>query len=625
MERAPVDFTRRAARLALAVGRRQRWRLDELIRSRLYGSTPVFERRAAEPIKSTRAAPARLAPAVAGRPGGVPGVVAVLLDGKADGTNALAATAEYYGLDLENWIGPDATGRLGGGDVGGGSPLLGLCLEGLESLPDAWTALVQKRLAQGSTVLLNGVVAPEPLRSLLRYLGVDADVSDRPAGVQSVTFAADRPDFSAELAGLALETSTEAPVLSVGDGAILAYANGSSSARPVVVEMPVGPGRVVIHAGTQRLGTDLANVFESGQVLAVLPAMMLARQVYGDTAWHSPLALADLVIDDPVLHNGRLGIDYPGALMATEAADFHLTVAAVPRELPLAEPDVVRLLALHPERLSACYHGNDHAGYEFYRSSSGGRRFRSRPFPAQRSAIQEAADRGRRFARSAGYGLDRVMVFPHGIGAGDLLPSLGEAGFLASCNWLDRYPLEAAQPEDRDLGLRPADVAWGGFPLLWRRRPTDTAGFALDLFLGRPAIAFGHRKRLGSEFGWARDLAAGVNGLAINRRVFWRGLEEIARHAYQQRRAGPAWKVLMTANEICLHNPNPQARAYSVCRPHAPRGARLLSDSADAVSRADELVVTVMPGGRAVVRLVVPGSSDLPRPEGTEPQCTLPD
>ncbi|HEV1997624.1 MAG TPA: hypothetical protein VGR61_05795 [Candidatus Dormibacteraeota bacterium] len=541
-----------------------------------------------------------------------------------DEAMAVAAAARYYGLDLEVVSATAGPGRINESRLDAGYPMLGLSLEGLESLPEGWLGLVRNQLARGGTVHVNGVVSAEPLRSLLAGLGIDGGASDRSGAVSTVTFTADRPGFGAELGGLALETATEAPRLSIpSGGAILAHANWPSPAEAVTLEVPTGSGRLVVSAGTQRLRAGLAGAFEPHQVLSVLPAMMLMREVYGQCTWHAAMSMADLVIDDPMLCNNRLGIDYPSALAATEEGGFHLTVATVPRELSLAEPEVVALLAQHPERLSACYHGNDHAGYEFYRSSAGVRRFRSRALDTQLAAIRGAAERGHVFANRTGHSLDRVMVFPHGLSPAELLPSLGEAGFLATCNWLDRYPLEAPCPDDYDLGLRPADVGWGGFPLLWRRRPVDTAGLALDLFLGRPAIAFGHRKNLGTGFQWPRDLAARVNGLGVARPVVWRGLEEIARHAYLQRSDGTTWRALMTANEICLHNPDPEPRIYHICRPHAPTGAALVSESATAAA-ADELVVTVMPRARRIVRMVFPGASDLPRPGGRTAPCTLP-
>ena len=73
---------------------------------------------------------------------------------------------------------------------------------------------------------------------------------------------------------------------------------------------------------------------------------------------------------------------------------------------------------------------------------------------------------------------------------------LNALGFVASCNLDNRYPLEAEVPADPQLGMRPADTAWSGFPLLWRRGIGDS-GYVLDLFLGRPALTMRHRRQLG--------------------------------------------------------------------------------------------------------------------------------
>lgn len=68
------------------------------------------------------------------------------------------------------------------------------------------------------------------------------------------------------------------------------------------------------------------------------------------------------------------------------------------------------------------------------------------------------------------------------------------AGAAPTC-----LPPGGGPPEDTDLGLRPADLAWSGFPLLWRRGIEDQS-FPLDLLLGRPVLVFAHLRELGHNF-----------------------------------------------------------------------------------------------------------------------------
>jgi hypothetical protein len=358
------------------------------------------------------------------------------------------------------------------------------------------------------------------------------------------------------------------------------------------------------------------DVLESDRAGGLVVALLLLRQLYGQAAWHAPLPVANLTIDDPALRQGLLGVRYD--LLAAQARDhgFHVTIATVPGELELAEPAVLRRLLDQPHLLSACYHGCDHAGYEFPLTDAARTRYRPRGLDEQRAALAVAVERGRAFARERGCRLDRVMVFPYGVGPARLFPELHRLGFLATCNYWDKYPLEAGVPEDADLGLRPADLAWEGFPLLWRRSLEDR-GYLLDLLLGRPVLLFAHPRDLGHDFAPFVDRARIVNRATADTTA-WCGLEDVARHAYlQRRRPGADWEVLMTANEACLHNPDPTPRTYAVTRPALPRGAWLRTDADRGTHR---LRVTVPPGGTTVVFV---GRQRKPALAGGRRACSL--
>jgi hypothetical protein len=295
-----------------------------------------------------------------------------------------------------------------------------------------------------------------------------------------------------------------------------------------------------------------------------------------------------------------------------------VTVATIPAELGLAQPDVVAQLVESPDVISACYHGCDHDGYEFYRTEGSGLRHRPRPLDEQRAALRRAVDHGAGFARRTGYELDRVMVFPHGLGPAAILTDLHELGFVATCNLDNRYPLEAPVPDDGCLGLRPADTAWGGFPLLWRREMSDSS-YLLDLFIGRPALTFEHRRPLGQDFGPFVRRAQDIGRLTRGRAT-WRSLDEVARHAYLQRRDPErGWEVLMTSNEVCLHNPDPAPRSYAVRRPDLPAGDALQLDDRTP-STTQPFQVEVPAGATAVVR-VLPGGREPSL--GRRRQCSL--
>jgi hypothetical protein len=89
--------------------------------------------------------------------------------------------------------------------------------------------------------------------------------------------------------------------------------------------------------------------------------------------------------------------------------------------------------------------------------------------------------------------------------------------------------------------------------------------------------------------------------------VRWRSLDEVARHAYLQRRdPDGCWRVLMTASEACLHNPDDTPRQVAVERPHRPPGAvaQVEGGLLDGDAAGGCLAVTVPPRATATVRLL---------------------
>lgn len=213
------------------------------------------------------------------------------------------------------------------------------------------------------------------------------------------------------------------------------------------------------------------------------------------------------------------------------------------------------------------------------------------------------------------------MVFPHGIGPVPVLADLGRLGFIATCNASDRLPLGAVLPAPDETGLRPSDVCWGGFPTIWRRAISDLRTFALDLFLGRPAIAFSHRRALGSDMVPFRERAEAINRMG-GESIRWTRLETIAKHAYVQRRVSSreSWEVMMLGNEIELRNPDSITRDYLVRRDHLPPLAHLAASvSAGGVVETGPrevatIKVSVPPQGIAGIRVRLEDMIQLPEP-----------
>ncbi len=540
--------------------------------------------------------------------------------GSLDTGTALAECARFLGLAVEE-VGPAQAAPLMERALSGRWPLLGATPATVAALDErGWSAL-SAFLRGGGTLFLAGFgPASNPaLAELGVRLGLQqARAETLPYASSAILFPAKAVDYAQELAGVRIESAVQGFRLRAGGSLRTLCLNlAGAASEPTLVEQPAGPGRIVVSSFPARLPGTLARCFGPEQAPTFLPPLMMLRRLYGEAAWRPPAQLANFTVDDPALREGLLGLPYSRGARLAQEHGFHVTVATIPAELGLAQRQVVSQLVESPDVISACYHGCDHDGYEFYRTEGSGLRYRPRPLEEQRAALRRAVEHGAGFARRTGYELDRVMVFPHGLGPAAILTDLHELGFVATCNLDNRYPLEAPVPDDGWLGLRPADTAWGGFPLLWRREMSD-AGYLLDLFIGRPAMTFEHRRPLGKDFAPFVRRAQDISGLTRGRAV-WRSLDDVARHAYLQRRDPErGWEALMT-NEICLHNPDAAPRHYAVRRPDLPAGDALqLDDQVPATARP--LQVDVPPGSTAVVR-VLPGGREPSL--GRRRQCSL--
>jgi len=518
----------------------------------------------------------------------------------------VVAAADLLGLRVEQFD-QGAAERLIDRAIVDGWGLVAVPADALEELSRSAGAL-GAYVGRGGTVLLHGL--DERSNGALDQLGgVIGEHMPAVAGAPSgrrLLIPAERAEFGGPLAGTALESRCGEHALEPCDPAdVLAWSETGGERRPVVVERRAGRGRIVLDALRMADPAVPADVLSSGRSHALVVPLLLHRQVYGSAAWHAPQPVANFTIDDPALRSGSLGLRYD--LLALQARDhrFHVTIATVPRELPLADDVAVRRLRSHPDLLSACYHGCNHDGYEFYLAAGARTRHHPRPLAEQRAALGRAVERGLVFEAGTGCRLDRVMVFPYGVGPARLFPDLRRLGFLATCNYWDKYPLEATVPDRQDLGLRPADLAWEGFPLLWRRGIEDR-GFLLDLLLGRPSLSFAHRRALGSDFLPFVDRARAINRAARGG-VVWCGLEQVARHAHLHRKtSGAGWEVLMTGDEACLHNPDPSPRTCTVIRPDLPVRGRLETSQAQGGGR---LEVMIPAGGTCVVRVALVGAA----------------
>ena len=584
--------------LVVAALWRRIWHYEEVVRSLLWGTrlgyepTVILERTLIRIDASNHCRPEEpMREGQSDRVGSIRGA-----DHKR--SDWISMTARFYGLRTQTAV-PAGCASLLRAATRERWPLVGASSGELESWDAEALEAAAAYVRQGGALFLSENT-PQSQASLARLgatLGLQLPTCNelQAAGGAAVTFSTEC-EFAHELAGVRVETTEARFAWGNPRGArVLATVETEGKQESAVVEIGYGAGRLVLNVKGPVDDSPLAKAYGPSGSLSVLPVMMALRREYHDAVWHPPRTLANFTIDDPALRNGPLGLDYNRACAMASEFGFHLSVATIPRDLPLAQTEVVRLLAEHPDLLSACFHGNSHNGYEFYHSQASHFRFRGRSLKEQQRSLSKAVQRATRFAREYGYTIDPVMVFPLGIGPVEILPSLANCGFVATCNAY-RIPLGGRLSPDSESGLRPADLEWEGFPLIWRRWINDPR-YVFDMFLGRPVIISAHPRNVGRQLLPLAERAAIINRMALTP-VQWRSLSGIAKGCYLQRHdPAEGWKVWMMSNEICLENQSPADREYSIFRPMSPPGTFLVSDTQTAAP--GESLVTLVPAGES--------------------------
>lgn len=293
--------------------------------------------------------------------------------------------------------------------------------------------------------------------------------------------------------------------------------------RPFLVGIQSGAVQVTL-AGTREILDIDAPVAPGVRPLdwfaRLVPALMFLRHVFGDRCWQAARKLACLIVDDPLLHDRHGFLEFDTLLAAMEQENFATNLAFIPWNYRRSHPRVAELFRKHPRRLSLSIHGCDHTKGEFGDTAAAPLLSKARASRARMAKHRELT----------GVPCDNVMVFPQGIFSTTALRAMKQAGFLAAVN---STPFPVDDPPEklrvRDL-LSPAVTRHSSLPLFIRRYPRHVAEFALDLFLGKPALMVEHHDYFRDGYRQLEAFAAQINHLSDT--IYWCGLEEIARNSF---------------------------------------------------------------------------------------------
>jgi hypothetical protein len=289
----------------------------------------------------------------------------------------------------------------------------------------------------------------------------------------------------------------------------------------------------------------------------LVPILMSLKHVFKDRCWHSDSEYASLIIDDPPLKERYGFLDYDLLIKEMDRHHFHSTIAFIPWNYRRTSKKTASMFRVNSDRLSICVHGCDHTKSEFGRIDPSEIDKKTK-LPLLRMLSHE---------KLTGISFDKIMVFPQGVFSTTSLMVLKSNNYLAAVNSVVT-PSNANGPVSiRDV-LRPAVMSYYGFPLYYRRYPRTIGAFALDLFLGKPALIVTHH----NDYKDIDAIIRFIDGLnSISPKLKWTGLGNIANNSYLIRRTGKdVGQVRLYSPVVILNNASDGNITYNISKQEAP-------------------------------------------------------
>ncbi len=455
------------------------------------------------------------------------------------------------------------------------------------------------------TLFVYGWQEAEPCPAFLQRLtgGVITGVRAIVGSARRVSIPAASRDYCRQLSGLDFDIGSHAL------SASFVVPHDVASIRPLVLinglpffaELQVRETLLVL-VGCEKIA-DLETPIVSGNSLLpffeqLLPLLMFLRRHYGDCTWHAEHARGCFILDDPPLRQRYGYFEFAKLHAAIGQQPFALSIAFIPWNYRRSQSKVVALLRAHQDRYSLCVHGCDHTRAEFGRTNQ--RELSERAM----CALARMKDHERRF----GVGFNPVMVFPQGIFSSAAMAALRACGYSAAVN-STIHPADSpwAAVKLRDL-LDVAVCTHSGFPLFLRRYPDNIVDFAMDFFLGKPALVVEHHGYFRRGYS---DLMRFLERFsALDNTLQWSDLQTIASRAALQRISERGdLEVRFCSDCFWILNDTGCVRRYTLCRTHSGGESSLeVSVDGDATEHDGsgahwKVAITLQPGQVAIVRI----------------------
>lgn len=210
---------------------------------------------------------------------------------------------------------------------------------------------------------------------------------------------------------------------------------------------------------------------------------MALRYIAGEECWRPCGKHASVIIDDPLLRPSYGFLNFRTLLELMKQHNFQTTIAFIPYNCRRSRPSTVKAFRENPDRLSICFHGNDHTGAEFASTD-----------PVRLHTMLHDAERRIDLHTSlTRLECDRVMVFPQGRFSGEAMSQLKAHNFDAAVNTVSSPMHTQIALTLGDLA-QPAVLRYEGFPLFLRKYSAriQSDDVAFNLFFGRPNFVVEH-------------------------------------------------------------------------------------------------------------------------------------
>jgi hypothetical protein len=255
----------------------------------------------------------------------------------------------------------------------------------------------------------------------------------------------------------------------------------------------------------------------------LIPPAMFIRYAFRHECWHPNQHHATFIIDDPLLRKDYGFLNYKRLLALMDKYNFHTSIAFIPYNCRRNSPGIARMFRERPDRLSICYHGNDHTAAEFASKDSG----------LLNAMLTVAEERMDVHQKETGIVCDHVMVFPQRNFSRDAMAALKAHNFSAAVN-SGPNPLGENPGLSLSEFMEPAVLKYGGFPLFLRKYPREIAlqDIAFDLFFGKPVLIVEHHE-IFKDPESLTQLVSGINALAPE--IRWSNLQTAVENSYVRR------------------------------------------------------------------------------------------